>query len=177
MAIRVTDVFENHPELFDEEMMSLIRQRKSPFDFPTLSMTRKTEESKSIKECREPAVIIAGSGMCTGGRVKHHLRANISRPESTVLFVGYQAVGTLGRILVDGKKSVRLFGQTYPVKASVEKIGGFSGHADSSELIKWLSAFKSAPGRVFITHGEEDAAENFATLVRDKLGWDVFVPA
>ena len=121
--------------------------------------------------------LIAGSGMCTGGRIKHHLAHNIDRPESTILFVGYQASNTLGRQIVDGAREVRIHGQMYPVKARVERISGFSAHADRSELLKWMDSLPNTPKHVFVTHGEPDAAASFRELVAEKKGWNVSVPA
>ena len=176
MAINITQVFKHHPELFDKEMSKLMRQRKSPFDFRGLSLTRTTGESKAINRIKGTIVIIAGSGMCTGGRIKHHLVTNISRKASTILFVGYQAVGTLGREIVGGAKKVRILGRHYPVRARVVQINGFSAHADRDELIKWLSSLRKSPRRLFVTHGESSASQHFAGLVRDKTGWEVAVP-
>ncbi len=176
MAIRVTDVFEHHPEYFDEEMVALIRRRESPFDFPGLRETRTVEQSKQIAEHRGPAIIIAGSGMCTGGRIKYHLIDNITRKESTILFVGYQAFGTLGRHIVEGAENIRILGQRYDVKARVAQIHGFSAHADRNELLAWLSSLKKDPRHVFVTHGEPEAAEFFADFVHDKTGWKATVP-
>lgn len=171
MAIRVTEVFERHHNLFDKEMAELIRQRNSPFDFSGLQMSRTTDASKAINHIRGTVAIIAGSGMCTGGRVKHHLVNNIGRPECTVLFVGYQAAGTLGRRIVDGEENIRILGQTHQVKARIERLYGFSGHADSNELLRWLSGIKTPPRQLFITHGESNAAQAFSKLVAEKLGW------
>jgi len=177
MAIRVTDVFENHPEYFDEEMMALIRKRESPFDFPGLTETRSVEESKAINEYKGSAIIIAGSGMCTGGRIKHHLVANISRPENTVLFVGYQAEGTLGRYIIEGAESARILGEKRAVKARVAKINGFSAHADRDELVRWLSGLKKDPRHVFVTHGEQKSARFFGEFLHQQKGWKTSVPA
>jgi len=176
MATSVTEVFERHPEMFDEEMAELINYKESPFDFPGLTMVRSVDESKAINHIRGTSVIIAGSGMCTGGRVKHHLVNNISRQESTVLFVGYQAIGTLGRHIVDGAKRARILGQRYPVRARVERINGFSAHADKNELFKWLSALQRPPRRVFVVHGEPEAACHFADFLKAEEGWEVSVP-
>jgi metallo-beta-lactamase family protein len=115
--------------------------------------------------------------MCTGGRIKHHLANNITRPESTILFVGFQAQGTLGRILIEGAADVRLFGQFLPVRARIAKINGFSGHADREELDRWLAGIKQAPRRVFVIHGEPNAAEAFAAQVRQRHNWPVTVPS
>ena len=176
MAISITEVFGNHPHLFDGEMKRLLSQEKSPFDFPELKLTRTTEESKELNRLKGSNIIIAGSGMCTGGRIKHHLVNNITKEESTILFVGYQASGTLGRYIVNGAKSVRILGQYYPVRARIAQVHGFSAHADREELIKWLSGLANPPRRVFVTHGELDASKNLAGLVREGKGWETLVP-
>ena len=176
MAVSVTDVFEHHHELFNEEMLRLLRQDKAPFDFPRLHLVRTVDESKAINHIKGTIIVIAGSGMCTGGRIKHHLVANISRPESTILFVGYQAVGTLGRQIVNGAKRVRILGQHYPVKARVVQVNGFSAHADRDELFRWLSGLKRSPKRLFITHGEPDSSRSFAGFVGGKTGWEITIP-
>jgi metallo-beta-lactamase family protein len=176
MAVEVTGVFERHPELFDEEMQKLLRQQKSPFDFPGLNLVGTVEESKAINHMDGSVIIIAGSGMCTGGRIKHHLVNNISREESTVLFVGYQADGTLGRQIASGAKKARILGQYYPVKAQIAQINGFSAHADRDGLIRWLSSLRKPPRRVFVTHGELDASQNLAGLVKNR-GWETIVPS
>ncbi|MDY6917400.1 MAG: MBL fold metallo-hydrolase [Chloroflexota bacterium] len=176
MAINITEVFQQHPELFDEEMTQLMRHRRSPFDFPGLTMTRTVEQSKAINSIRGSAIIIAGSGMCTGGRVKHHLAANISRRGSTILFVGYQAAGTLGRQIVNGAKQVRIFGQKHRVRARIAQIHGFSAHADRDELMRWLASLNRSPRHLFVVHGEACAANAFADHVRQSTGWPVSVP-
>lgn len=176
MAISITEVFESHAELFDAEMTRLIRQKKSPFDFPGLKMIHTVEDSKAINHIKGTVMIIAGSGMCTGGRIKHHLVTNISRPETTILFVGYQAIGTLGREIVDGTARVRILGQYYPVRARIAQIHGLSAHADKNELFRWLSALKKAPRRVFIVHGEPEAVQRFGDFIREKVDWDVALP-
>jgi len=176
MAIRATQVFKDHPEMFDEDMRKLLLNHTSPFSFQGLTMTMTTQQSKALNRVRGTMIVIAGSGMCTGGRIKHHLVANIMRPESTILFVGYQAVGTLGRIIVDGAEEVRILGQTYPVKARVERIHGFSAHADRDELLAWLKNLTNPPRGVFVVHGEAEAAEQFGQYLRDQTGWPVTVP-
>jgi metallo-beta-lactamase family protein len=176
MATSITEVFERYPDLLDEDMVELMRQKKSPFDFTGLKMTRTTDESKVINHISGTVVIIAGSGMCTGGRIKHHLVNNISRRESTILFPGYQAVGTLGRQIVDGAKDVRILGQMHPVKARVAQINGFSAHADRDELFRWLSGLKRPPLHLFVTHGEPEVAQYFADFVKERTGWEISVP-
>jgi metallo-beta-lactamase family protein len=176
MAIDVTDVFRRHRECFDERMWELIASGEPALKFPGLRMVRSTQESKAINERREPAIIMATSGMCTAGRIKHHLRQNITRPESTLLFVGYQVRGTLGRQILEGNPEVRIHGRQWPVRARVEQIHGFSGHADRGALLRWLSAFRKPPRRLFLTHGEEEGALHLAERVRSDMGWEVDVP-
>jgi len=176
MAIKITEVFKQHEEFFDAEMTEMVQNRITPFDFPGLKMTPSTAESKAINLIKGTIMIIAGSGMCTGGRIKHHLVANIDRKESTLMFIGYQAVDTLGRIIIDGKKRVRIMGQQYKVKANVEQIYGFSAHADKDELMSWLNELKCTPRQVFITHGEEESALAFSKYIKQQTGWDVMVP-
>lgn len=176
MAVKITEVFEKRAELFDKEAQALIRSGKSPFDFAGLIRVSTTEESKAINTIRGSIIIIAGSGMSTGGRVKHHLVTNISRPGSTILFVGYQASGTLGRQIVDGAKKIRILGKMYKVKARIVQINGLSAHADRDDLLRWLSAIKNRPRRVFVVHGEEETSTRFADSIREKFGWNVSVP-
>jgi len=176
MAVSITGVFEKHPEVYDSEMLELIRQGSSPFDFPGLMMVRTKDQSKAINNITGCAMIIAGSGMCTGGRIKYHLVTNISRPECTILFVGYQAVGTLGRLIVDGAHKVRILGEEYPVRARVVQVNGFSAHADRDELFLWLSSLKRPPKHVFVVHGEPEAALQFADFLRKRTGWNTSVP-
>ncbi|MBI2907084.1 MAG: MBL fold metallo-hydrolase [Chloroflexi bacterium] len=177
MATSITQVFERHPELLNGEMTRLLRRKESPFSFPGLKMVGTVDESKAINHISGTVVIMAGSGMCTGGRIKHHLVNNIGRPESTILFVGYQAVGTLGRQIVDGAKEVRILGQMHRVRARVVQINGFSAHADRDELYAWLTSFPQAPRHVFVTHGDEETAKSFANFVRERTGWKTEVPA
>jgi metallo-beta-lactamase family protein len=176
MAVSITEVFEHHPELFDDEMKKLLSREKSPFDFPELKLVRTTEESKELNRLTGSNIIIAGSGMCTGGRIKHHLVNNITKEENTILFVGYQAFGTLGRYIADGARTARILGQYYPIRARIAQVYGFSAHADRDELIKWLSGLAKPPRRVFVTHGELDASKNLAGLVRKGKGWETLVP-
>jgi len=176
MAAGITKVFKHHPELYDEEMTEFMDNHESPFNFPGLKITQSTKESKAING-KKGVLVIAGSGMCTGGRVKHHLVNNITNPKNTIMFVGYQAVGTLGRRIVNGEKEVRILGQEYPVRATIAEIGGFSAHADKTELLDWLKSLKKRPRKVFVVHGEENSAKQFADYVREQTDWDVEVPA
>jgi metallo-beta-lactamase family protein len=175
MAIRITEVFGRHQNLFDKETLEMIRQGEHPCDFPGLFMCRTMAESKAINHVRGTVIVIAGSGMCTGGRIKHHLINNISRAESTILFVGYQAKETLGRSILEGSKEVRILGQPCTVRARIQKINGFSAHADRDELAGWLSNLKRPPRHVFVTHGEPEAANSFASWLKEKMGWNVSV--
>ena len=178
MAVRVTKVFEKHPELYDDQMRTLFLNDESPFTFKGLKLVQSTRESKAINHIKGTIMIIAGSGMCTGGRVKHHLFNNISRPESSVLFVGYQAVGTLGRIIVDSQPGdeVRILGQHLPVNANIVKVHGFSAHADKQEILTWLKHLKRPPRKVFVVHGEKESAHSFKDYLVKETGWDVMVP-
>jgi len=177
MAVRVTEVFKRHPELFDQETNDMLQRGQHPCDFPGLEMSRTVDQSKAIKEVPGSTVIIAGSGMCTGGRIKHHLKSNITDEKNTILFVGYQAVGTLGRVILDGKDEIRIHGQLWPVKAQIERIEGFSAHADRNELIRWLEGIGTEPKKVFVVHGEPESSRAFAVKVTKEKGWPVHVPA
>lgn len=176
MAVEITKVFKRSKRFFDKETLDLFRKGQSPFDFPGLRLVQSVEASKAINEIRGSAIIMAGSGMITGGRIKHHLIRNITRRESTLLFVGYQAVGTLGRLILDGKQKVRIHGQHYPVRMKIEQILGFSAHADKSDLIRWLDHFRHPPRRVFLTHGEEKSILSLSRYLRSKRGWEVTAP-
>ncbi len=176
MAREVTAAFERNDGSFDDETRRLFAAGRNPFRFPGLTIVRTTEESKAINDARGPAVIMAGSGMVTGGRIKHHLVHNISRPESTVLFVGYQARDTLGRKILEGGPEVRILGKTLPVRAKVTKINGFSAHADRAGLRRWLDGFKTPPKRLFVTHGDADVAAKTAEGIRRDRGWTVELP-
>ncbi len=176
MAVRVTEVFRRHPELFDDNSRQLIADGRHPCDFPGLRLCRTVDESKAVNTQTGTHMIIAGSGMCTGGRIKHHLANGIARPESIVLFVGYQAQGTLGRLILDGEKEVRIHGEHFPVKACIERIHGFSAHADREELLEWMGDISPPPRHVFVVHGEIHAAEAFAELIRARKGWPASVP-
>lgn len=177
MAVNVTGIFEKYLELLDTDMNTLVRNRRSPFHFPGLRLVQSVDESKAINTIKGTVAIMAGAGMCTGGRIKHHLANNISRPESTVLFVGYQSVGTLGRLILDGVTPLRILGEPRPVLARIEQISGFSAHADRNELLKWLSRVATpAPRNVFVTHGEPETAARFAATIRKAKGWTASVP-
>ena len=164
MAVALLDVYRRHPEALDEET------RAGGFNLGSLRCTKSREESKAINEHKGPAIIIAGSGMLNGGRIKHHLLQRIDDPASCLLFVGYQAAGTLGRLLVDGARRVRLFGREHDVAIRIEQVQGFSGHADRDELLGWLGRMQPKPGKVGVIHGGESVAPGFAKLISEKLG-------
>lgn len=176
MAVDVTDVFERHPECLDEETLRLFREGNKPFEFQGLKFIRTIDESKAINAIKGSCIIMAGSGMCTGGRIKQHLLRNISRPQSTVLFVGFQARETLGRQILEGNRRVRILGQEMPVAARIEKILGFSAHADRKALTRWLDALESPPHTLFLTHGEKEVSLKLGADIRRDRGWHVEVP-
>jgi len=176
MAVEITKVFERCKKYFDKETLRLFKDGQSPFDFPGLKLVESVEASKAINPIKGSAIIMAGSGMITGGRIKHHLIREITRPESTLVFVGYQAVGTLGRQILDGVSPVRIFGQSYPVRMKIERIDGFSAHADMNDLQRWLNNFKSPPKYVFLTHGEEKSILSLEDYLHSRGGWEVSVP-
>lgn len=175
MGINVTNIMRRHPECFDQETAHLFNNHADPFRFPGLRFTKTQEESRGINQIKSRAVIIAGSGMCTGGRIRHHLKHNVWRPECSIVFVGFQAVGTLGRDLVDGNEFVSIFGEKYKVRAKVHTIGGFSSHADKDILIDWLNSGKA--GKVFLVHGEKGVLGGFKDeLMKRGIGGEVIVP-
>lgn len=176
MAVSVTNVFGHYLKYLDDESRALFSTGKNPFEFPGLKLVQSFEESRLIEKTRGSAVIMAGSGMCTGGRIKHHLVNNISRPESTILFVGYQARGTLGRQILEGQSPVRIYGQMYQVRATVDQIQGFSAHADRAQLWKWLGSLRRPPRTLFLIHGEKDVIQNFAGEISKQTGWPVEIP-
>ncbi len=176
MAIDVTKVFNRFCQYLDEETRCKVEADFSALSFPGLKMVRRVEDSRVLNESRGPAIILASSGMCTGGRIKHHLKFNLGSPESTILFVGYQAEGTLGRQLLDGAREVRIHGRMIKVHARKEQIFGLSAHADRDDLLRWLGGFHQAPSRLFLTHGEESVSLSFADSVRAELEWSVDVP-
>jgi metallo-beta-lactamase family protein len=161
MAISATRIFGRHPEALRPEIAAMIRSGRDPFDLPELHFTGDAHDSMALNRIRSGAVIMAGSGMCTGGRVRHHLRYNLAHSDCSVIFVGYAAAGTLARIIIDGAREVQLFGDRIPVKAKIHTINGFSAHAGASGLKEW-HARTGAPSRTFLVHGETQALEAFA---------------
>jgi metallo-beta-lactamase family protein len=165
LATKATEVFMHHPECYDQETKALVEKGDNPFEFPRLTYVTSVNDSKKINEMKEPCIIIAGSGMCNGGRIKHHLKNRLGEKNSTILFVGYQAEGTLGRRIRDGAKKVKIYGQWYDVKINIESIGGFSGHADQTALLKWARNFKDAP-QIYIVHGETRESDVLAEEIK-----------
>jgi metallo-beta-lactamase family protein len=173
MAISATEIFARHPECYDEQTAELFREGRDPFRLPGLRFTREAAESMALNTIGGGAVIMAGSGMASGGRVRHHLKHNLWRPESSIVFVGYAARGTLARQIIDGAEQVRLFGEDIPVRAHIHTINGFSAHADQPELLAWHGQ-TGGPERTFLVHGEQDTMESFARLLQ---GTRVEMPA
>jgi metallo-beta-lactamase family protein len=176
MAVEVTKVFEQSKKYFDKETLELFKDGQSPFDFPGLKLVESIEGSKAINLIKGSTIIMAGSGMIAGGRIKHHLVREITRPESTLLFVGYQGVGTLGRQILEGDSPVRILGQSYSVRIKIENIDGLSAHAGMSDLHRWLNNFKAPPKHVFLTHGEEGSILSLENYLNSKGGWEVTAP-
>ena len=165
MAISATEIFRRHPECLDTAMAKLLQEGHDPFDLPGLHFTRETAKSVAINSIRGGAIIMAGAGMCTGGRVRHHLQHNLGREESSIVFVGYAAIGTLARRIIDGAKHVNIFGEKIPVRARIYTINGFSAHADQAELLAWQKETRAK--RTFLVHGEEDIMRKFAVQLMD----------
>ena len=165
MAISATEIFEHHRECYDAEVAELFREGRDPFHLPGLHFTRETAESIALNRV-SGAVILAGSGMCTGGRVRHHLRHNIWREESSIVFVGFAAIGTLARRIIDGAKQVRIFGEEIPVRAKIHTINGFSAHADQAELLAWHKNI-GTPKHTFLVHGEAETMALFAAKLHN----------
>lgn len=176
MAISATKILLQHPEVYDAETNALIAGGEKPFQFPEVRMIQSVDESKQLHHLRQSCIIIAGSGMCTGGRIKHHLHNNLDNPVNTILFVGYQGVGTLGRSIREGAQSVRIFGQPHPVRAEVRHIDGFSAHADRNGLIDWFAGMGSKPKQTFFVHGDPEAAAALATTIGGQFKVPTSVP-
>lgn len=177
MATAATAITMKHLALFDEEAKRLARWYEAGKGLPNLRFVASVEESMALNRVRGGAIVIAASGMCDAGRIRHHLRHNLGRRECSVLITGFQARGTLGRRLVDGARRVRIFGEDIRVRASIHTLGGFSAHADQPALMAWTAAFRRPPRRTFVVHGEESAALAFADRLRAERGWQVTVPA
>ncbi len=177
LAVEATNIFmTNTQECFDEEAMALVHQGINPIRFPGLRLSVSAEESRAINDDPKPKVILSASGMCDAGRIRHHLKHNLWRPECTILFCGYQAEGSLGRVLLGGAKSVRLFGEDICVKARITRMKGISGHADREGLVRWVTHMNPKPTHVFVVHGEDTVTDSFASLLTNSYGIKATAP-
>lgn len=176
LAISATEIFSRHPECYDVQMRQLLHSGQDPFRFPEVIFTKTPQESQKINRIPGGAMIISASGMAEAGRIKHHLKHNLWRAESTILFVGYQAEGTLGRRILEGAKRVKVFGEEISVRAQIVAIDGFSAHADRSELMGWLNKFIRKPKQVILVHGEEDVLTQFSAEIEKELGLPTYIP-
>ena len=177
LAISATEVFKKNEDLFDDETKALMERGDNPLEFSGLKFTKTADESKALNESDEPSIIISASGMCEVGRIKHHLKHNIWNPKSTILFVGYQAPGTLGRTIVDGAKKVKIFGEEFSVKARIEYIEGYSGHADQEWLLNFIYSFIKKPKHIFLVHGEPEAQLVLKNKIVDNTHIPVTIPS
>ena len=176
MATTATEVFKRNAQVFDEETKQYILSGDNPLDFKNLKFTRNTQDSQMLNSDRSPKIIISASGMCEAGRIRHHLKHNLWRKECTIMFVGYQAEGTLGRKILEGAKSVTLFGEEVQVNAKIEKMEGISGHADRDMLLAWLSAMPEKPKVVFVNHGHDTVCDEFAKTIELQLDTPALAP-
>ena len=176
MAIKATEIYRNHPELYDTEARKVSAEGKLLDDLDTLVTCETADESRSLNSVDGPCMILAGSGMCTGGRILHHLKHHLWQEGSHVRIVGYQAEGSFGRLLVEGRKHVRIFGEKIAVKAKVHTLNGFSAHAGQTELVEWLSCVAGSHPRVVLTHGEDRGRKPMAELVRQRYGIEPEIP-
>ncbi|NCC24182.1 MAG: MBL fold metallo-hydrolase [Deltaproteobacteria bacterium] len=176
LAIRATEIFRKHWSVFDRESRSVLEKGEDPLDLPNLRFTLTTEESMAINSTPGTAVIISASGMANAGRIKHHLRHNIWKKGASIVFVGFQAMGTPGRKIVDGAREIRILGEQLAVEAKVFTINGFSAHAGQSQLMAWLSHFRNPGMKIFLVHGEYDSQQVLADLIRSRHGYDVHIP-
>jgi metallo-beta-lactamase family protein len=177
MANQVTEVFCQHIEDFDAEAKAIFRKTgKCPILCPNLEFVRTPEDSKQINSMRFPSIILSASGMATGGRVLHHLKQRLPDSRNTILFVGHQAAGTRGQLIKDGARGIKIHGEIVPVRAQIRSMDAFSGHADSSEILHWLSGFREAPRLTFVVHGEEESSLSLAEEIRRTLGWKTHIP-
>lgn len=176
LAIKSTEIFRRYRSYLDNETQSLLKNGEDPLDLPQLQFSSSTEQSMQINEMKGSAIVISASGMANAGRIRHHLRHNLWRPGASIVFVGFQAEGTPGRNIVDGAKKIRIFNEDIAIKAKVWTIGGFSAHAGQSQLLEWLGNFQNKKMPVFLIHGETGAQDILASLIKQKLGFDVTIP-
>jgi metallo-beta-lactamase family protein len=176
LAIAATDIFRRMTDFYDEDALALVNDGQDPFAFQQLILSRSSQESIAINQTSGPAIIIAGNGMCTAGRIKHHLKHNLWRRGSSLVIVGFQAAGTLGRLIVEGAQRVRIFGEEIVVRSKVFTIGGFSAHADQAYLLEWIGHFENRFMHVYAVHGERSVSDAFAALVEERFGFPARVP-
>ena len=176
LAISATQVFKENMDLFEDEVKEEMERGNNPLEFPGLKFTQTADESKALNESDEPSIIISASGMCDVGRIKHHLKHNLWNPNSTILFVGYQAPGTLGYEIVNGAKKVTIFGEEFAVNARIEYIEGYSGHADQEWLMNFVYSFYNKPKHIFLVHGEEESQEVLRNKILENTGIGVTIP-
>jgi metallo-beta-lactamase family protein len=176
MAIEATEIYRKHTELFDEEALAMQRSGELRDHLETVEFCPTANDSRALNDVKGACLIMAGAGMCTGGRILHHFRYNLARPSTTVLIVGYQGHGSLGRMLVDGKPSVKIFGETIPVRASVHTFGGLSGHAGQSDLVRWIGSIAPSKPHVFLTHGEARGRDPLRQIIQDRYKLTVDCP-
>jgi len=176
LAVAATEVFQRSTEYFDEETKNYLNQGRNPLKLPNLKFSRTQEESMELNKVKGNTIIISASGMCDAGRIKHHLKYNLWRPECTILFVGYQAAGTLGRRILEGEKLVTIHGEKVAVRADIRNIEAFSAHADQAGLMSWLKGFAKLPQKVILVHGEETSQQVLADLIKKELNIPVFIP-
>ncbi len=177
LAIEATKIFAaNYLDCYDTAAMALVQKGINPLEFPGLTVAVTPDDSQAINFDTDPKIILSASGMCEAGRIRHHLKHNLWRPESTILFVGYQAVGTLGRNIIDGAHEVRLFGETITVNAHIEQLAGVSGHADKKGLLAWINHFEQKPDRIFVVHGEDMVCDAFTKCLQEEYGFEAFAP-
>ena len=176
LAISATEIFKKNTNLFEDEIQEKIKSGDNPLEFPGLQFTKTAEESKALNESTDPCIIISASGMCDVGRIKHHLKHNLWNPKSTILFVGYQAPGTLGRTIVEGAKKVKIFGEEIAVNARIEYIEGYSGHADQEWLLNFVYSFTNQPKHIFLVHGEPEGQEVLKQKIEENPGTKVTIP-
>ncbi|RLB36407.1 MAG: MBL fold metallo-hydrolase, partial [Deltaproteobacteria bacterium] len=175
LAIKATEIFRKNKKCYDQEAQAIVEEGYDPFDMPNLRFTLTTQESMEINELQGSAIVIAANGMCTAGRIKHHLKHNLWREGASLVIVGYQAAGTTGRKIVEGAKRVKIFRENVAVNAKVFTIGGFSAHADQEDLLQWISHFESRP-EVFVVHGEPASSQALASLIEQRFKLKVHIP-
>ncbi len=175
MAVKATEVFRQYPDFYDTDAKRLIEKGDDPFDFPGFRKIESTEESRRLIT-KQGVVIIAGSGMCTGGRILHHLKNNVENPNTHIVIVGYQVAGTLGRKIVDGEKILKIHGQEYQNNAKLYTLNGFSGHGDQRDLRYWLRSFGHTPRKIFLVHGDDEIIDDFAKNLQSEFSNEIYIP-